>query len=205
MNVTAIAALLRVRAVLRSHDRETRDELLALQAAALAELRAFALAHSPFYRELHRGLEDAPLEALPVVTKAMLRDRFDNLVTDRDVRLVDVEQYLATVARLGSFPGSLPGRSDGRHDRSARCLPRRPTRVDDDPGLVCPGVRVGGHRCAARGRLAGRRRGRPACASSLTARHRASIPPPALGKAPLVRFHDRGMDGSGHPPDGRGY
>jgi phenylacetate-CoA ligase len=56
MKVGTLAALLRARSELHSHDRWTREELLARQAQALATLRAFAIARSPFYRESHRGL-----------------------------------------------------------------------------------------------------------------------------------------------------
>jgi putative adenylate-forming enzyme len=103
MNVATFAGLLRARAALRRHDAWSRDELLAQQASALAELRTFAVARSPFYRDLHKGLEKAPLTALPIVTKATLMERFDDLVTDRDVRLVDVRRYLETAAATDRF------------------------------------------------------------------------------------------------------
>jgi len=103
VNVTTLAGLLRARAALRRHDGWTRDELLAHQASAFAELRAFAAARSPFYQELHRGLEDAPLEGLPVVRKADLMERFDDLVSDREVRLVDVQQHLETAGATDRF------------------------------------------------------------------------------------------------------
>jgi putative adenylate-forming enzyme len=91
--------------VLRTHDRWPRDELLAYQARRLRELRQYAVARSPFYQELHRGLEDAPLSALPAVTKATLMDRFDDLVTDRDVRFADVEAYLTRASATDVFRG----------------------------------------------------------------------------------------------------
>ncbi len=94
MNVAALVGVLRARAELRSHDRWSRDELLDYQARSLAELRRFAMARSPFYRELHAGLADAPLDRLPVVTKQMLMERFDDVVSDRQIRLADVEDYL---------------------------------------------------------------------------------------------------------------
>ena len=72
----------------------SRPELLAHQARLLAKLRAFAYANSPFYREFHRGLERQPLTALPVLTKSQLMERFDELVTDRQIRLADAEAYL---------------------------------------------------------------------------------------------------------------
>ncbi len=103
MNVATVAGLLRERAQLRAHDGWTRDEVLAYQARRLADLRAHATAQSPFYRDLHRGLAGAPLTALPVVTKATLMERFDDLVTDRDVRLADVERYVSTAAATDRF------------------------------------------------------------------------------------------------------
>lgn len=103
MNLATLAALQQARAALRRHDGWARDTLVAHQVSALAELRAFAVARSPFYRDLHRGLETAPLQALPPVTKAAMMDRFDDLVTDRGVRLVDVEGYLETATATDRF------------------------------------------------------------------------------------------------------
>jgi len=105
VNLADLASVLRQRAALRARDRWTRDEVLAYQARGLAELRAYARAHSPFYRELHRGLEDAPLSELPVVTKCTLMARFDDLVTDRDVHLADVERYLESATATDHFRG----------------------------------------------------------------------------------------------------
>lgn len=99
MNVATIAGLLRERAQLRTHDGWARDEVLALQARRLADLRAFAIDRSPLYGDLHRGLERAPLADLPVVTKSTLMDRFDDLITDRDVHLADVEAYVSRPRR----------------------------------------------------------------------------------------------------------
>lgn len=105
MKIALLAALLRERARLGAHERWSRDELLAYEARALHELRGFAVDRSPFYADLHRGLADAPLEALPTVTKAILMDRFDDLVTDRSVHLVDVERYLETATATDLFHG----------------------------------------------------------------------------------------------------
>jgi putative adenylate-forming enzyme len=105
MNVGALAGVLRARAELRSHDRWSRDELLAHQARAVRDLRRFAVANSPFYREIHRVFGDAPLDALPVVTKQMLMERFDDLVTDRAVRLADIEAHLVHATATDTFRG----------------------------------------------------------------------------------------------------
>ncbi len=90
-----ILATLLKRRGLAAHERWTRATLEAFQAEALKALRAHAYARSPFYREFHRGLEDAPLEALPTLTKAQMMDRFDDVVTDRDIHLADVKTFMA--------------------------------------------------------------------------------------------------------------
>ena len=88
------AILTRLRA-LQQREQWDRARLLAYQASALRQTRAYAYARSPFYQRFHRGLRDAPLTALPVLTKATLMQQFDELVTDRKVRLADVETHLA--------------------------------------------------------------------------------------------------------------
>jgi putative adenylate-forming enzyme len=105
MNVGFLLGVLRSRARLRSHDRWTRGELQAHQARALLELRAHAVANSPFYAETHRGLDDAPLDALPIVTKQVLMERFDELVTDRAVHLADLERHLERASATDLFRG----------------------------------------------------------------------------------------------------
>ncbi|HEU0030044.1 MAG TPA: hypothetical protein VFQ53_05390 [Kofleriaceae bacterium] len=95
VDVRLIAKILRTRVRLRSHERWSTDDVRAHQQRAAEELRAFAMRHSPFYQRFHRGLETAPWDQLPVLTKRELMTSFDELVTDRDVRLADVERYLA--------------------------------------------------------------------------------------------------------------
>lgn len=103
MNLIALAAVLRARAALRRREQWTRQQMEAHQTAALAALRYFAATRSPFYREFHRGLEGAPLADLPVLTKAMVMEHFDELVTDRAVRLADVERHLETATATDRF------------------------------------------------------------------------------------------------------
>src|ERR1700690_4086879 len=88
--------VLRERSVQERSCHWTRRELLAHQAKSLASLRQFALDQSPFYREFHRGMENEPLEALPILTKATLMERFDEIVTDRSIRLADAETFLGS-------------------------------------------------------------------------------------------------------------
>lgn len=97
MNLALVARMLLVRRTLLAHDRWNRARLEDHRREALAAVRAHAVAASPFYRELHKGLADAPLEALPIVTKTMLMGRFDELATDRAIRREAVEAHLATL------------------------------------------------------------------------------------------------------------
>ena len=80
MNLGLLAGVLRARSALRAHELWSRDELNAYQARALRDLREFAVASSPFYRGFHAGLENAPLQALPITTKQHVMARFDEFV-----------------------------------------------------------------------------------------------------------------------------
>jgi phenylacetate-CoA ligase len=94
MDVRLIANILRTRSRLRSHERWSVDTIRAHQQRAFVELREHALRHSPFYQRFYRGLGNAPLDQLPVLTKPQLMASFDELVTDRNVRLAEVERHL---------------------------------------------------------------------------------------------------------------
>src|SRR5215470_3865176 len=83
--------------------RWTRPQLERHQQERLRALRQFALARSPFYRRFHRGLDQAPLDALPVLAKSVMMEHFDELVTDRRVRLADAEAFLAGGDGSGLF------------------------------------------------------------------------------------------------------
>lgn len=80
---------------LRKHEKWTRSQLEASQADGLKQLRAYAYAHSPFYQKFHRGRMDRPLNELPILTKAMLMENFDELVTDPAIRLEKVREFAA--------------------------------------------------------------------------------------------------------------
>jgi phenylacetate-CoA ligase len=98
MDPRTLATVLSRRRTLRSHDRWSRRELEVYQAGALRDLRDHAVARSPFYGALHRGLDQRPLHELPIVTKPELMAAFDDVVTDRALHLDDVRAYLETVS-----------------------------------------------------------------------------------------------------------
>lgn len=79
---------------MRARERWQRSELDAYRARELRKLRVFACQHSAFYREFHAGLSGRPLEELPVLTKPLLMEHFNDLVTDRALRRDLVEQHL---------------------------------------------------------------------------------------------------------------
>jgi putative adenylate-forming enzyme len=93
------SALLPFRVIWRRHRLErsctwSRRALVEHQQRKLAALRSFARERSPFYQRFHRGLDQSPLERLPILTKAEMMEHFDELVTDRSVRLADAEAFL---------------------------------------------------------------------------------------------------------------
>ena len=105
MNTRLVLAVLAMRRRHRRREHWSRAELEAFQRRALAELRAFAVERSSFYRSLHRGLEGKPLEALPVVTKHDMMGAFDEFVTDPSVHLPDVQSYIEDSTAGGAFLG----------------------------------------------------------------------------------------------------
>jgi phenylacetate-CoA ligase len=118
MTPAGLLRLLRARARLEARRSWSPEQLAAHRTRALAELRAYAYAHSPYYRSIHRGFEDAPLSELPILTKAELMAHFDQLVTDPAVRLADVEQHLAKASvsdrYLGRYRVAATGGTSGR-------------------------------------------------------------------------------------------
>jgi putative adenylate-forming enzyme len=105
--------------MLRRHDYWPRSRLIAHQAQALARLRAHAYAHSSFYRRFHAGLQAAPLRDLPVLTKAVLMEHFDEIVTDPTLRLRDLEHHLSTLDGDRLFRGYWVNATSGSTGRRA--------------------------------------------------------------------------------------
>src|ERR671914_1029013 len=98
MSTQIILRVLALRHRLRQRDHWTRRQLKEHQGRALHRLREHAYARSPFYGRFHKGLANRPLDELPVLTKEMVMEDFDKLVTDPTVRLADVEAHLATLS-----------------------------------------------------------------------------------------------------------
>lgn len=96
MDLQIYVKLMNTLGVLRQHEGWTRSELATYQAESLRRLREYAYARSPFYQRFHKGLSDRPLQELPVLTKAMVMENFDDLVTDRTIHLENVRAHMAS-------------------------------------------------------------------------------------------------------------
>jgi phenylacetate-CoA ligase len=94
MDIQIVLSVLAEMRQFRRRDHWTRPQLEAHQADALHNLREYTYAHSPFYQQFHQGLTDAPLQELPVLTKAMMMEHFDELVTDRAIRLEEAKTHM---------------------------------------------------------------------------------------------------------------
>ena len=96
MELKAMWKASRCLSALGSHDRWPPARLNAYRENELAKLRSFVYAHSSFYRKFHHNLEDRPLAELPILTKAMVMEHFDEILTDPTIHLADVEAHMRT-------------------------------------------------------------------------------------------------------------
>lgn len=92
-----IIRVLLLRSQFRSRYKWTRQHVLSFQSGQLDELRRFTYENSNFYRQFHKGLENAPLSQLPVLTKRMLMDNWDDVVTDKSLKLDEVKPFIETL------------------------------------------------------------------------------------------------------------
>ena len=109
-----LAHLLWIRHQLSSRDRWTREQLLRHQAMALSNLRAHAYANSPFYQRFHAGRFDRPLQQLPVLTKKNLMENWNEVTTDRGLRLDELREFIESsdvpgFSAINTSPRRLPG------------------------------------------------------------------------------------------------
>jgi phenylacetate-CoA ligase len=104
-NLTTQIQVLWKRRALERSSGWTVEQLRTHQRTRLAETLRFASEKSPFYARFHRGMENRPLEDFPILTKSILMENFDELITDRAVRLADVDAYLKQGDSSGMFRG----------------------------------------------------------------------------------------------------
>lgn len=90
---------------LANRRRRRPEQLLAYQRGKLRQLLRYAIEHSPFYRRrfAHVDPDTCELERLPITNKQEIMENFDEVVTDRRVRLQDVEAFASDPANLGKL------------------------------------------------------------------------------------------------------
>jgi hypothetical protein len=98
----SLAELLARRRRLSARDGWTRTELETHQRDQLERLRRFAVERSPFYREFHSGKTHAPLGELPVLSTKTLMGRWDDVITERSVKLDDVLKFVEGRVAVGT-------------------------------------------------------------------------------------------------------
>ena len=82
-------------ASLLQRDQWSCEQLAEYQRERLRALIRHAVRHSPYYREvLGSGAEGAELAELPTLTKRVLMEQFDAVVTDPCLRLANIEPFL---------------------------------------------------------------------------------------------------------------
>lgn len=84
--------------------RTSPDVIARLQDRRLRVLLRHVVAHSAFYRDKNCGIdiERCALSDLPTTTKAEMMERFDDLVTDPEVRRAEFERFVAADANAAS-------------------------------------------------------------------------------------------------------
>ena len=125
-----IARAFRIYRGLKKHESWTRGELEAYQCERVRLVVRQAATNSRFYRDLYKGIDlngDFLLESLPVVDKATMQERFDDIVGDPRLKRFGRSRPPGRTGgrRLFHGPPSCLGheRDDGRE--GDRCLRSR--------------------------------------------------------------------------------
>lgn len=105
MDTRLLSAVLITRAARGGRDKWSVEHLTHHQDRALSALRRHAYSRSPFYRRHHAGLAHAPLEQLPPITKGDIMAHWDEVVTESELRLAEVERHLRILTESRGNPG----------------------------------------------------------------------------------------------------
>ena len=81
------------------------DRIALLQEKRLRKLVTHAKACSPFYADLYQRIDPArcPLTDLPTTSKPVMMANFDQFLTDRQVKLAELEEFVSDPGRLGQW------------------------------------------------------------------------------------------------------
>lgn len=83
----------------------TPEQISRIREKRLRRLLRIAVAKSPFYRDLYRGIdiESCKLSDLPIVDKSMMMANFDDFVTDRRLKKDQVTRWLENNGNSGKM------------------------------------------------------------------------------------------------------
>jgi phenylacetate-CoA ligase len=83
--------------------RSDKDELAKTQQRRLWRLIHYAANNSEFYQDLYKGidLQNCNLQDLPTVTKAAMMDNYDRLVTDKRLKLHEIQNWTKDQQNVG--------------------------------------------------------------------------------------------------------
>ena len=83
-------------------DRWSREKIAAVQNRRLLSLVKFAKERSPFYRELYADIgDDISLADLPPVSKPEMMTHFDDVLTDRNIKMERIEGFTQNPDNIG--------------------------------------------------------------------------------------------------------
>lgn len=86
----------------RKAGKMTEAELKTLQRERLKVIVHHAKNNSPYYSEKYSDIkEDAPLQAFPPVNKRELMDRFEDWVTDREIKMDNLQSFIKNSGNIG--------------------------------------------------------------------------------------------------------
>lgn len=85
--------------------KQNAEYVKRVQNRRFRKMLRYAISKSSFYRELYRGIDikSCKVEDLPVITKQMMMDNFDDFVTDKRLKRAELRKWLSDKNNLGKM------------------------------------------------------------------------------------------------------
>lgn len=101
--MTGIPSIYRLVSWYRKNNFKSIEEIERLQRERLKSLISYAIERSPFFKSLYRGIDidRAELCDLPVVTKEMVKENFDEYLTERDLKQEELKEFVLDSRNMG--------------------------------------------------------------------------------------------------------
>jgi phenylacetate-CoA ligase len=87
------------------YNRISKAKLLEIQEVRFRRLLRYAVKNSEFYQDFYRGIDidRCRLTDLPILTKSVMMDNFDRLVTDSGIKLREIQNWIADKSNYGKL------------------------------------------------------------------------------------------------------